>query len=79
LLPSLESKFTSDSSLTGDSRIPGLELEVEDDREAESESSNDGVCSGALVDNSETTEPELEIDNNNLEKESEMSGNRICR
>jgi len=84
LLPSPESESTSDSSLTGDSGILGLEPEVEDDRtESESESSDDGICceaeNGALVGDLETMEPESETDNDNSESESERSGDGVCR
>ena len=83
MLPSPEAECTSDSSLTGDSRILRPDLEVENDRtEAESESSDDRICcgagNGALVEDSETMEPELETDDNNLGSESEISEDGVC-
>jgi len=70
--------------LTGDSGILELESEVKKDRtEAESESSDDGICcradNRALVDDSETMEPESETDDDNPESESEMPRYRVCK
>ena len=62
-----------------------MEPEVKKDKtEAESESSNDEICcraeNGALVNNLETMELELETDNDNSKTESERSGERVyCR
>ena len=76
MLPSLESKSTSDSSLTGDSGVSRPEPEVKKDRiEAESESPDDRICcraeNRALVNDLETMEPESETDKDNSEMESE--------
>jgi len=83
LLPSLESKSTSDSSLTRDSGTLGTEPEIEKDRtESESASSDDGICcrveNRALVEDLETIEPESETDDDNPESESEMSRGGVC-
>ena len=82
MLPSLKSKSTSDSSLTGDSGTLGTEPEVEKDRtESESESSDDKIYCGAenrTLEDLETIEPESETDNDNPESESEMSRGGVC-
>jgi len=83
LLPSPESKSTSDLSLTRDSGILGLKPEGENDRtESKSESSDDKICCGAgngvLVEDLETMEPESEIDDDNSETKSERSKDRVC-
>jgi len=61
-----------------------MEPEVEEERtESESESSDDRICcgaeNGALAEDLETIEPELETDNDNPESESEVSRGGVCR